>query len=76
MQDFQSKFRIIVKTGASKTDLLEFDKDRNAYRMNVKAQPEKGRANAEIIKYFSRKLKKKVEIVSGFKSREKLIRVE
>lgn len=43
--------------------------------MEVKALPEKGKANLEIIKFFSKEYKKDVRIVSGKTSKVKLVRV-
>jgi uncharacterized protein (TIGR00251 family) len=76
MVTFDSKtIKIIVRTNAPLTELLEFDSARNAYRMNVHAQPEKGKANIEIIKYFKKEFKLTVEIISGMTSKEKLLRI-
>lgn len=68
------KLKIVVKTNAPKTNIVGFDREKNALKVNVHAQPEKGKANAEIIKYFSKLTKKKVEIVSGLKSKTKLLK--
>ena len=69
----QKRFRIIVKTNAKKNEILGFDDEKKGYRLNIKAIPEKGKANAEIIRFLSKKLKKKVRIKSGFASKEKVI---
>lgn len=69
------KLKIVVKTNAPKTKITEFDKTRNALKLDVHALPKKGKANAEIIKFFSRKLKKKVVIVSGLTSKTKLLKL-
>ncbi len=55
---------------------MGFDEERQAFRVNVKAAPEKGKANTEVIKLFRKKFKKAVEIISGFTSKEKLLRVD
>ncbi len=67
--------KLIVKTNASKSEILEYDEERQAYRVNVKAQPEKGKANQEVVKLFRKKYKVPVEIISGFTSKEKLLRI-
>jgi uncharacterized protein len=67
-------FRIYVKPNARETRLLDFDEDKRAFRMDVKAKPEDGKANIEIIKYLTKHLKKKVEIKSGLTSKLKTIR--
>jgi uncharacterized protein len=67
------KFKIIVKTRALKNEILDFDKEKQAYKVCIKAIPSKGNANKEIIKFLSKQLKKKVKIVSGLRSKEKII---
>ena len=71
--ELPERFGITVKTNSPKTLLKGFDKDKNVYIVAVKAQPEKGKANAEIIKFFSKLLKKKVKIISGLTSKRKTI---
>lgn len=67
--------KIIVKPNSPKNEITSIDEDRNALRVSIKAPPDKGKANKEVMKFFSKLLKKKVEIVSGLKSREKLIKI-
>ncbi len=71
-----NSLRIIVKAGASRNEVLGWDDSRGALRVSVKAAASKGKANKEIVKFLGKVLKKKVSIVSGFKSREKLLRIE
>ncbi|MCK4708077.1 MAG: YggU family protein [Gammaproteobacteria bacterium] len=66
---------IIVKPNSPKTEIKSFDSDKQAYRVDVKAHPEKGEANKEIVKYFIKILKKEVRIISGLKSRRKVLRI-
>ena len=70
------KFKILVKPNSKENKIERFDKERNAYIIHIKAKPEDNKANTEIIKFLSRLLKRKVSILSGFKSREKIIQVE
>ncbi len=72
--EFDKKLKIVVKANSQKTNIVGFDREKNALKVNVHAQPEKGKANAEIIKYFSKLTKKKVEIVSGLKSKTKMLK--
>ena len=69
------KFKIIVKPNSKENKIGGFDKERNAYRISIKAKPEGNKANIEIIKFISKSLKKKVKIVSGYKSREKIMEI-
>lgn len=65
--------KIKVKTGRPKTRITK--KEGDTYFMDVKARPEKGKANLEIIRYFSKIKKKKVDIIKGKISKEKLLKV-
>ena len=70
------KIKIIVKTKAKNPEIKEFNEEKQAYIVNVKSQPIEGKANKEIIKLFHKKFKKPVRIVSGFKSKEKIIEID
>ncbi|MGM5485394.1 MAG: DUF167 domain-containing protein [Nanobdellota archaeon] len=69
------EFDVLVKTNAKKTKLNEYDDDRKAYRMDVKAPPEKGKANREIIRFIGKEMKKEARIMKGQKSKRKSIRL-
>lgn len=68
--------KAIVKTNAGKSEILGYDEERKAYRVTVKAPPEKGKANLAVIKLFSKHFKKTARIISGFTSKEKLLKIE
>lgn len=70
----EGRLALIVKTNSPKTEISGFDKEKKALLINVKAQPEKGKANAEIIKFFSKLTKKDCRIISGKTSKKKIIR--
>ncbi|MBL7056617.1 DUF167 domain-containing protein [Candidatus Woesearchaeota archaeon] len=55
--------------------MLEFDEEKNTYKINIKEKAEDNKANKELIKFLSKKLKKSVKIVSGLKSRNKIIQI-
>ena len=74
MEFRQNPFRIIVRANMPRTEIRGFDKEKNAFIMDVHAHPEKGRANMEIIKFFRKKFKINVRIISGIRSKEKLIK--
>ncbi len=69
------KFKITAKPNSKENKLEGFDKERNAYRISIKAKPEDNKANIEIIKFLSKLLKKRVKIISGLKSKEKIIEI-
>ena len=70
------RLSIIAKANSPKTEITGYDTLKKAVKVNVKAHPEKGRANAEIIKFFTRLTKKNVEIISGKTSRQKTLRIK
>ena len=63
---------VIVRTNASKTEIVERG---DVYKVNVKALPEKGKANEEIIKLFSKLTGRDVKIISGKTSKRKRLRI-
>jgi uncharacterized protein (TIGR00251 family) len=67
--------KIIAKTKAARNEVIGWDNSRKALKVAVKAVPEKGKANKEIVKFLGKLLKKRVVIVSGLKSREKILKV-
>lgn len=67
------KVKILVKTGAIETKLKEFDAEKGAWRVDVAARPLENEANIEIVKFFSRLVKKQVRILSGLTSKEKVL---
>jgi len=69
-------FKIIVKANSAKNEIVKFDYGRKAYRVNIKEKAEDNKANIEIIKFFSKLLKKKVKIIKGLKSKEKVLKVQ
>ena len=73
MQITQNPFKIIVKPNMPSNKIIGYNKEKQAYRVDIKAKPEQNKANIEIIKFFSKLLKKKVRIISGLKSKEKLL---
>ncbi len=73
MEIKENKFKVIVKVNSNKNEILNFDENKKAYRINLNAKPIEGEANKELIKFLSRELKKRVKIVSGFRNKEKII---
>lgn len=67
---------IIVKPNSPKTEVIGWDDEKKALRVNVRAKPEDNEANIAVIKFFSKLLKKKVIIKSGLRSKEKLLEIK
>ena len=64
--------RIKVTTNASKTELVEENEQLKLY---LKAVPDKNKANQELIKFFKKEFNLKVEIKSGMKNRNKVLKI-
>jgi len=67
----KNKFKVIVKPNSRKTEIT--GEENNAIRLNVAAPADKNKANIEIVRFFTKLLKKKVGIASGLTSKEKII---
>lgn len=70
-----NKLKIIVKPNSKKTEILDYDIVKQALRVNIKSPAQDNKANIEIIKLFSKLLKKKVRIKSGLTNKEKLLEI-
>lgn len=70
-----NSFSIIVRASAPETKIIRFDEEKGAFRVDVAAPPENNKANIEIIKFFTRLLKKDVRIIKGATSKHKLIQI-
>jgi len=69
--------RVKVLTGAGATAWLEEMADKTL-KIALKARPEKGRANEELIKFLAKEFKvdkKGIRILSGLSERLKLIKI-
>ena len=62
--------RVRVKPNARKTEIL---KRGNCWEIAVAAPADKDKANRELIRFLSRELKRRVQIKSGLRGREKLL---
>jgi len=71
----QGIIKVILKPNSSKNKIKEFDSERCAYKIDIKAPAQNNKANIELVKFLSRALKNDVKIIKGFKNREKLIKV-
>ena len=77
IQDFvkDNKLSVIVKPNSKKNELVGYDKEKNTIKVNIKAEPEQNKANVEVIKFFSKLLKKNIKIVSGLASKKKVLKI-
>ncbi|MFH0978784.1 MAG: DUF167 domain-containing protein [Candidatus Woesearchaeota archaeon] len=66
------KVKVVIRPKAVNTSIVSYNGE--SYKMDVKAAPVKGEANIELVKFVSRLVKQRVEIVSGLTSRTKILR--
>ena len=69
------KIKILVKPNAKKDEILGFDEKKQAYKVAIAAPPEDNKANIAVIKFFTRLTKKKVTIISGLTSKQKILQI-
>lgn len=62
--------KVIVKP---KSDKFKIEQEENNLLVHTRSPPEKGKANKELIKELSKLFGHEVYVVSGLKSREKII---
>lgn len=62
---------VVVVPNAKKNMIVGVDENQGRIRIKVKSPPSEGRANAELIKFLSKLLNTKIDILSGSKSRKK-----
>ncbi len=68
----QLTVKVIPK--AAKTELAGIDSS-GMLRIRLKAVPEKGEANKELLKFLSKALKQQVRLVRGASSRKKTVEI-
>lgn len=74
------RIKVIPKSSTNEvTEIMKDDSGEPTIKIRVKAVPEKGKANAELIKFLSHELnlpKENIEIISGKSSALKLLRIK
>lgn len=69
------KISIKLHPNSSQEKIIEIEKDKS-YEVWIKEKPIDGKANEELVKLLKKHFKKKIEIVSGFNSRKKIIDIQ
>ena len=72
----KDRVKVLVKARAKRSEIVKYDTERKAYIVNIKAPPEDGKANLELIKLFKKMFKKNVKIIKGLKNKEKLLLID
>jgi len=76
ISEVSGKVKILVKPNSKKDELLGFDEKTQAWKVAIAAPPEDNKANIAVIKFFTRLTKKKVTIVTGLTSKQKLLLIQ
>lgn len=66
--------KVIVKTNKKRSKITSYDKITDTYLVELESKPIDFKANAELIKYLSKTLNKRLTIVSGHKSKVKILK--
>jgi len=66
---------IDVSPNSKKFEISGYNEWRGEIEVRITSVPQKGKANKEIIKEFSKLTKSLVEIISGLKSRHKTLKI-
>lgn len=69
------RLSVIVKPCSPKNEVLGWDTERKALRVAISEPADKDKANKEVIKFFTKLLKKKVRIKVGLRSKEKVLEI-
>ena len=67
--------KVKVKPGAKENSVEKWDNKAQALEIKLKAAPEKGKANIELLKFLKKELGIKARIKSGMTSREKILEI-
>ena len=74
--DVGVKLRVHVSPGSKKSGVQGYDIWKKALIIKLKSPPEGGKANGELIEILSEFFSAEVEIVTGHKSRSKMVVVK
>ena len=71
----KGKFTVIVRPNSDRNEIIGWDEAQKAWRVAIAAPAERNKANLVLIKFLSKLTKKKVRIVAGLASKEKLLEI-
>jgi len=73
LRDVEVKLKVHVSPGSKKSEVQGYDPWKNALIVKLKSPPEGGKANRELIKILSEFFSAEVDILSGHRSRDKVV---
>jgi hypothetical protein len=65
--------KVSVKPGTKENNITGYDEEKKVIFVDIKERAVDNKANLEVVKFFSRLLKKKVRIKSGLRGKEKVL---
>jgi hypothetical protein len=65
---------VTAKPNASRTEVIGWDESKKSLRIAIAAVPDKDKANTELLKFLKKQTGTKCELMSGARSKEKLVR--
>ncbi|MCK4670288.1 MAG: YggU family protein [Nanoarchaeota archaeon] len=68
--------KVKVIPNSSNNEIVGYDNEKKELKIKLKAQPEKGKANHELILFFKKNLGLNIEIVKGRTTRKKIVRMK
>ena len=72
--NLKGSVNFIVKPNSTKNEIVGYDESKDAYRINIKAKAEGGKANLELIKFLTKLSGKNVRILKGKSSKLKVLK--
>lgn len=78
MQLMESYIKVKVNPRAQCTEIFDILED-GTYKIRINEPPDKGKANKALVKYLSKILsipKSRIKIISGERSREKILKIQ
>jgi len=70
-----NKLKIILKPNSNEDEITGYNREKNALIVGVGAPAVENKANIALIKLIKKKTKKRVMIIKGLKSKEKILEV-
>lgn len=70
------RLQVRVKPNAPRTEILSHDAESGLYTVAVKAPPVDGKANAELERFFTKRLARPARVVAGRAGRKKVIALD
>ena len=68
--------RLRITPGAQATQIMQLMDDDKTWKVRVAAPPEKGKANAELMRYLQKRFGVTAAIISGATDRTKLVKLD